>query len=855
MISLEKRLFWIDKGYTVLLEGKAGTGKTSITLEAFEKAGLKYAYFSGSTLDPFIDFCGVPVKVDGPDGSIIKLILPEHMKPNEIEAIFIDEYNRCLTGDTLIQLANGYSVPIKDLVDKDYFYVYSYDLKNKKLAIGKAHSARLTHKKAETVKVTLDNGLVVRCTPDHPFLLTNGLYIRADCLAEGDSLMALYKKYNFNGYELVSSFRPTRWTLTYHLADEFNIRHGLYKAESDEHRHHKDYNRSNNSPENIERLTRGAHIIKHAAEGGRQAHFLHPDLLMKTIGNEEAKKKALIASGKTRKTEAHKQLRSQVSKSYWDDEHKSKQSERAKQGWANGQFDNFDRSKAVQKTHISYTVQQLQSHLGDDVLTPQRYDLVYQRLRRNGKGRGILLFPTIEKYFGTFDNFIDYYHKQPLPLSKNHRVISIEPGEKEDVYDITVDEFNNFAIGQGIFVHNSHKKVRNALLELIQFKTINGRPFGKLRVIWAAINPAPKDDDDIENAYDVERLDRAQRDRFIIQVPLPYECNEDYFVKKYNDSLAKSAIQWWDDLPEKIKDDVSPRRLDYAIQVFCDDGDIVDVLPRESNPSRLKSLLGTGPAELKLQKMMDEKDEEGARFFFKDPNNYDYAIPVVLDNTKFLKFFLPVLENEKISSLLSDKWSKVRPIIFSDLKQKKEKSCFYQTLKEISKANQNNRLSKRIDAEFKKIDGLVVKKDADGEEVKKIDFWYNADAPDNYEENLTGIALVGTSATEVHRLLSRNSAARMNKTAAWTALKIMNTRASALKKMDNFVELSNHLIIQLLSNGAQPNNIEKSIGVANFAGRETLLEIRKSLNAPSIAEIQRFVDSSFASESDELAQW
>jgi len=496
MISLEKRLFWIDKGYTVLLEGKAGTGKTSITLEAFEKAGLKYAYFSGSTLDPFIDFCGVPVKVDGPNGAVIKLILPEHMKPEEIEAIFIDEYNR------------------------------------------------------------------------------------------------------------------------------------------------------------------------------------------------------------------------------------------------------------------------------------------------------------------------------------------------------------------------THKKVRNALLELIQFKTINGRPFGKLRVIWAAINPAPKDDDDIENAYDVERLDKAQQDRFIIQVSLPYECSEDYFVKKYNNSLAKSAIQWWNDLPEKVKDRVSPRRLDYAIQVFCDDGDIVDVLPRESNPARLKSLLGTGPAELKLQKMMDEDDVEGSKFFLKDPNNYDYAIPVILENTKFLKFFLPVLENERISSLLSDKWSKIRPIIFSDLKRSKQDSCFFETLKEISKANQNNRLSKKIDAEFDKIDGLVVKKDADGEDVKRIEFWYNDDAPDNYAENLTEFAVNGTPVIKIHNLLYRNAAVKMTKTAAWTALKIMNTRVTGLKSMEpTIVELSNHFIIQLLSNGAQPSNIERSIGVAAFSGKESLLEVRKSLNAPSVVEIQRFVDNSFINEGDNLATW
>ena len=76
MISKSKLKFWIDNNLNVLFQGKHGVGKTSVILEAWKEAGVKYIYFSGSTLDPFIDFCGVPVKVDGANGSSIKLILP-----------------------------------------------------------------------------------------------------------------------------------------------------------------------------------------------------------------------------------------------------------------------------------------------------------------------------------------------------------------------------------------------------------------------------------------------------------------------------------------------------------------------------------------------------------------------------------------------------------------------------------------------------------------------------------------------------------------------------------------------------------------------------------------------------------
>ena len=94
MIAKEKLLFWIEKNYNVLFEGKHGVGKTARVIEAFNETGLNWAYFSGATMDPFIDFVGVPVKIDTPDGSHIELILPKNINPNELEAIFIDEYNR-----------------------------------------------------------------------------------------------------------------------------------------------------------------------------------------------------------------------------------------------------------------------------------------------------------------------------------------------------------------------------------------------------------------------------------------------------------------------------------------------------------------------------------------------------------------------------------------------------------------------------------------------------------------------------------------------------------------------------------------------------------------------------------------
>lgn len=150
----------------------------------------------------------------------------------------------------------------------------------------------------------------------------------------------------------------------------------------------------------------------------------------------------------------------------------------------------------------------------------------------------------------------------------------IRPAEFQDdaVEAIFFDEFNR-----------APAKVRNAVMELIQFKSINGRKFHNLKVIWAAINPY-----DEEETYDVEQLDPAQQDRFQIIYELPATPSKDYFVKKFGETLGTRAIDWWENLPPNAQKLVSPRRLDYALDHFKAGGDLKDVLVTEVRPRSLK---------------------------------------------------------------------------------------------------------------------------------------------------------------------------------------------------------------------------------------------------------------------------
>ncbi|PJF32999.1 MAG: ATP-binding protein, partial [Phototrophicales bacterium] len=91
--------FWIKHDMNVLLEGPHGTGKTTMVIDAFERNNVKYKVFSASTLDPWVDFVGIPKDgVDPETGEeYIRLVKPKDFARGEVEFIFLDEFNRAPT--------------------------------------------------------------------------------------------------------------------------------------------------------------------------------------------------------------------------------------------------------------------------------------------------------------------------------------------------------------------------------------------------------------------------------------------------------------------------------------------------------------------------------------------------------------------------------------------------------------------------------------------------------------------------------------------------------------------------------------------------------------------------------------
>ncbi len=186
----------------------------------------------------------------------------------------------CFSGDTRIALADGRRLSFTEIIEERERGVehFCYTIRRDgKIGLQKITDARKTRENAKVVKVFLDNGEEIRCTPDHRFMLRNGSYRQARSLRPGDSLMPLRTKLSdmnepgitINGYEMVWDPKSESWLFTHVLADWYNLWQGTYAAYAEDQRHHVDFNKLNNSPPNVVRLSRADHLSLHSEHVGK----------------------------------------------------------------------------------------------------------------------------------------------------------------------------------------------------------------------------------------------------------------------------------------------------------------------------------------------------------------------------------------------------------------------------------------------------------------------------------------------------------------------------------------------------------------------------------------------------------
>ncbi len=116
---------------------------------------------------------------------------------SEIYIVEGDSAGGCFSGDTLIALADGRTLSFKEIIaeqaaGKEHF---CYTIRTDgKIGLERILNPRMTKAGADVMKVSLDNGETIICTPDHSFMMRDGGFKPIEDVTMNDSLMPLYRK-------------------------------------------------------------------------------------------------------------------------------------------------------------------------------------------------------------------------------------------------------------------------------------------------------------------------------------------------------------------------------------------------------------------------------------------------------------------------------------------------------------------------------------------------------------------------------------------------------------------------------------------------------------------------------------
>lgn len=196
-----------------------------------------------------------------------------------------DGKHMCLSMDTKVPLLDGRTLTLTEITEEHNsgkkLWVYSCDPITGKFEPGLVSWAGVTRKDAEVMKLTLDNGKTITCTPDHKFPVWNKGFIRADELTIGESMVPHYTKKEklgtkSNNYEMIFQNELKDWEFTHRLVSVWKDQHFIdneycfnesYKNKPKTTVHHININPSDNTPENLVRMDSKDHFKMHGVIG------------------------------------------------------------------------------------------------------------------------------------------------------------------------------------------------------------------------------------------------------------------------------------------------------------------------------------------------------------------------------------------------------------------------------------------------------------------------------------------------------------------------------------------------------------------------------------------------------------
>ena len=463
--------------------------------------------------------------------------------PEESELFIVegDSAGGCFSADTKVALADGRSLSFKEIAAEDkadkqnYCYTINCD---GSVGLAAIKNPRLTGKNVQVIKIILDNQAEIVCTPNHKFMLRNGCYKKARDLSPNDSLMPLRKKLSridsritIDGYEMVLDPGKHQWIFTHLLADKYNIDAEIYRESDGAHRHHVDFNKLNNNPTNIKRLSKEEHLdlhkeilefTLHRPDVKKKVAQLHqtPEFrdkirqimtapAMRKMLSDRAKKQWQDDNYKQFMTEKFlefyrmnseyrainsRQLNA-AQKKYWRNGiHRREQSELVKNffqshperkeqlrnlavdQWANASLRRWRSQKTAEQWTDEFRIKRKTAYDKTylDKALSALHD-IYSRLGIIDKSEyQSLRRETNDKSLIRYETICERFFNgneellNQAAVNYNHKIKKVVfLNRRVDVYDIEVPGTHNFALSAGIFVHNSAKMGRDRKFQAI----------------------------------------------------------------------------------------------------------------------------------------------------------------------------------------------------------------------------------------------------------------------------------------------------------------------------------------------------------------------------------------------------
>ncbi|HVF67760.1 MAG TPA: RtcB family protein [Pyrinomonadaceae bacterium] len=322
----------------------------------------------------------------------------------------------CFTADTLVPAPDGNSYPIGELADAGReILVYAHSPEHK-VVVTKA-TAKKTRTNAPLVKVTLDNGREIKCTPDHEFMLRDGTYRQACELEPETSLMPFHLHADRDGYRFVQ--HPA--TGTSQRVHWLMARCGLlgevprFKGQRTVI-HHLNFAPSDNRPENLRFMGDRDHMHYHRSHAEKFTHFRSAEF-------EVRRARALAEKART----------------------------------ADGRAYFAERGTRNILAYMAERPEHFRASVAGNGERGRRFLVAYNTSPEGRRKSSEVAHRrhVCETCGETLTGGFGIHNHRRWRHGYNHKVVSVESmQERADVYCLTVPGYGNFALDAGVFVHN-----------------------------------------------------------------------------------------------------------------------------------------------------------------------------------------------------------------------------------------------------------------------------------------------------------------------------------------------------------------------------------------------------------------